>query len=63
MMYLRVKEEMMQQKEGTTTTKAKTGKRKWLSRLGNFMLMGGFLLVLVLGVAIAITISILFKGC
>ncbi len=49
---------MMQQKEGKTTPAARTGKRKWLSRIGNFMMMGGFILVLVLVVAIAIAISL-----
>lgn len=52
----------MEQKEGITT-EGKTGKRKWLNRIGNFMMMGGFLLVIVVGVGIAIAISILFEGC
>jgi hypothetical protein len=39
----------------------KTGAQKWLGRFGNFLMMGGFLLILILGVAIAIGISMLFK--
>jgi len=50
-------------KEGTTTTKGKTGKRKWLDRFVTFLTMGGFILILFLGVGIFIAISILTKGC
>ena len=56
------KEETMADKEGTTT-KEKTGKRKWLSRIGTFLLMGGWILVLIVGVGIATAISVLVKGC
>jgi len=55
--------EPTKEKEKTTATKEKTGKRKWLSRLGNFMMYGGFLLVIVLVVAIWIAVSILTQGC
>ena len=54
-------------KEGAITevgvTKEKTATHKWLGRIGNFMMMGGFILVLILGVGIVIAISILTKGC
>jgi uncharacterized membrane protein len=50
-------------KEGTTTTKGKTGKRKWLDRFVTFLSMGGFILIIFLIVAIWIAISILTKGC
>jgi len=33
--------EPTKEKEGTTPTKGKTGKRKWLGRIGTFLLMGG----------------------
>jgi hypothetical protein len=56
------KEETMAEKEGTTT-KEKTGKRKWLGRIGTFLMMGGWILVLIVGVGIAFAISFLFQGC
>jgi len=53
--------------EGTITEVGviipKTGAAKWLGRFGTFMMMGGFLVVLVLIVGIIIAISILSKGC
>jgi hypothetical protein len=42
---------------------AKTAAQKWLSRIGNFMIMGGFMLVLILIAGLAIAISILAKNC
>jgi hypothetical protein len=50
-------------KEGTTTTKGKTGKRKWLSRIGTFLMMGGWMLVVIVVFGIVIAVSILTKGC
>lgn len=41
----------------------KTGPGKWLSRFGTFLMMGGFLVVLVLIVGIILAISILSKSC
>jgi hypothetical protein len=41
----------------------KTGAAKWLSRFGTFMMMGGFLVVLIGGVVIVIAISLLTKSC
>jgi hypothetical protein len=41
----------------------KSGAQKWLSHIGNFMLMGGFLVVLLIVVGLAIGISIAFQGC
>jgi len=55
--------EPTKEKEGTTPTKGKTGKRKWLGRIGTFLLMGGWILVLIVGVGIATAISVLVKGC
>lgn len=52
--------ETNKEKQETTASKAPP-KHKWLSRIGNFMMMGGFLLVLVVGVAIAIGVSILLN--
>jgi cell division protein FtsL len=52
-----------QRQRETPVTEEKKGKRKWLSRIGNFLMMGGFLLVLVLGVVIFILISVLTRGC
>lgn len=50
-------------KRETPVTEEKKGKRKWLSRIGNFMMMGGFILVLFLIAGIVIAVSILTKGC
>jgi hypothetical protein len=47
----------------TPVTEEKKGKRKWGSRIFNFLAMGGFMLVIFLGVGIFIAISILTKGC
>ena len=41
----------------------KTATQKWLGRIGKFMMMGGFILVLLLIAAIAVAISTLSKGC
>jgi len=40
-----------------------TASQKWLSGIGSFLMMGGFLLVLIFIVAIVLLISILTKGC
>ncbi len=39
----------------------KSGKRKWLSRIGTFLIMGGWLLIAVLVIAIIIIVSVVFK--
>ncbi len=39
----------------------KARKHKWLGRIGTFLMMGGWLLILVLVLVIAILISIVFK--
>ena len=53
--------------EGTITEVGviieKTGVQKWLGRFGTFIMMGGFLVILVLIVGIIVAISILSKGC
>ncbi len=41
----------------------KTTKQKWLGRFGNFMMMGGFILVIFLVLGIVIAVSVLSKGC
>jgi len=50
-------------KDKERTTTEKTGKRKWLGRLGTFLIMGGWIIILVLVVGIWITVAILTKGC
>ncbi len=59
------KEEVMEpeikEKEETTIKEEKKGKRKWGSRIYNFMAYGGFMLVLIAIVVIIIIISILTK--
>jgi hypothetical protein len=45
----------------TSTKEVKTGWAKWGSRFLNFLMMGGFLLVLVVIVGIIIAINLLFK--
>jgi hypothetical protein len=57
------KEETTTTKEGTTTTKKKTGKRKWLGRIGTFLVMGGWILVLIVVLGLVIGISIWTGGC
>lgn len=53
--------------EGTITDVGviikKTGAEKWLSGFGHFLMMGGFLAVIVVILGIYIAITILFKGC
>jgi len=53
--------------EGTITEVgviiAKTGAEKWLSGFGHFLMMGGFLVVIIVILGIYIAITILFKGC
>jgi hypothetical protein len=41
----------------------KTAAQKWLGRFGNFMLMGGFILVLALIVLLIVVISLALKNC
>ena len=55
--------EPTKEKEGTTPTKEKTGKRKWLGRIGTFLMMGGWLLVVVVVFGLYVAILILTKGC
>jgi hypothetical protein len=54
-------------KEGAITEvgiiQEKTATQKWLGRIGTFLMMGGFILVLFLIAGILIAISILSKGC
>jgi hypothetical protein len=54
-------------KEGAITEvgviQEKTARQKWLGRIGNFMVMGGFILVIFLVVAIIVAVSFLSKGC
>jgi len=55
--------EPTKEKEGITPTKEKTGKRKWLGRIGTFLMMGGWLLVVVVVFGLYVAILILTKGC
>ncbi len=45
---------------GQIAPQAKTSKHKWLGRIGTFLMMGGWLLILVLVLAVIILISIAF---
>ena len=49
-----------EQKE-TTVKEEKKGKRKWLGRVLNFLMYGGWLLVIVVILGIVILISVLTK--
>lgn len=51
----------MEAKVGTTT-KRRSGWAKWGGRIGTFLAMGGWILVVVLGLGIAIGISVLTSG-
>ena len=59
------KEEIMEaaikEKEETTLKEEKKGKRKWLGRVLNFLMYGGWLLILIVGMGIWILISVLSK--
>jgi hypothetical protein len=54
-------------KEGVITEvgviKEKTATQKWLGRFGKFFMYGGWLLIAIVGVGLAIAISIWTKGC
>jgi hypothetical protein len=54
-------EEVIKEKEGTTIKEEKNGKRKWGSRIYNFMAHRGFMLVIIAIVVIIIIISLLTK--
>ena len=54
--------EPTKEKEETTVSKKK-GWRKWLGRIGTFMMMGGWILTLILVLGIVIAVSVLTKGC
>ena len=48
-------------KEEATVAKETKGKKKFLDRFVTFLIYGGWLLILFLGVAITIVVSIVFK--
>ncbi len=52
-----------EKKEMTTNIKKATGWRKWLGRIGKFLMFGGWMLVVILVIGIIIAISALTKGC
>ena len=54
-------ETAIEEKEVVAGDGKETGKRKWWNAFLNFLMMGGFLLLLIVGVAIAVLISLLFK--
>jgi len=45
------------EKEGTISTGEVKAKRKWLGRFGQFLMYGGFILIIILIVGIVILIS------
>lgn len=47
--------------ESETAAKEGKAKKKWLNRFVSFLIMGGWLLILFLGVALTIVFSIVFK--
>lgn len=47
--------------EEATVAKATKGKKKFLDRFVSFLIYGGWLLILFLGVAITIVVSIVFN--
>jgi hypothetical protein len=55
--------EPTKEKEVTTPTKEKTGKRKWLGRFVTFLMYGGWILIAILALGITIAVSVLTKGC
>jgi len=54
-------EATIKEKEETTNKEGKKGKRKWISRILNFLMYGGWLLLLVVILGIVILISVLSK--
>jgi hypothetical protein len=52
-------ETVIKEKEGTDIKEEKSGKRKWLSRFTNFLMYGGWLLVVLFIVGVVILISYL----
>jgi len=55
-------EETPKEKE-TATVNQRKGGRKWLGRFVKFLMYGGWLLIVIVGVGLAIAISIWTKGC
>jgi uncharacterized membrane protein YccF (DUF307 family) len=56
-----VLEAEIKEKEETTIKEEKKGNRKWISRILNFLMYGGWLLVIAVIIGIAILISVLSK--
>lgn len=54
-------EAAIKEEKETTIREEKKGKRKWLSRFLNFLMYGGWLLVVVFILGIVILISVLSK--
>ena len=54
-------EEAAKEKQGTTIAEGKKGKRKWLGRVLNFLMYGGWILVIVVILGIVTIISVLSK--
>jgi hypothetical protein len=52
-------ETVIKEKEGTDIKEEKSGKRKWLSRFVNFLMYGGWLLIVLFIVGVVILISYL----
>lgn len=54
-------ETVVKEESGAIVKEEKSGKRKWLSRFVNFLMYGGWLLMVILIFGIIILFSILFK--
>ncbi len=54
-------EAVIKEKEETTIKEEKKGKRKWLRGFLNFLMYGGWLLVVVFIIGIVVLISVLSK--
>ncbi|MDP3016511.1 MAG: hypothetical protein Q8N70_05505 [Deltaproteobacteria bacterium] len=52
-------ETVIKEKEGTDIKEEKSGKRKWLSRFVNFLMYGGWLLIVLVILGVVILISYL----
>lgn len=56
-----IKEEAVQPKSPAAAGKPKSGARRWLGRIGTFLMMGGWILVAIVVIGIFILVSVLSK--
>jgi hypothetical protein len=54
-------EAAIKEEKGVTVKEEKSKKRKWLSRFANFLMYGGWLLMIIVIVGIMILVSVLFN--